>query len=106
MASLPWIGLIVSLAAVLGGMAIAGVRGLAAWRVFRSFERRLDPAIADLTRLVDGIEPRMTQANDTAVNLQEARTRLQESLAVAAVLVAALDETRALVRRVTGFVPR
>ena len=67
MASLPWIGLSVFLVAIAGGMALAAIRGLAAWRAFRSFERRLDRAVADTTRLVDGIEPRVERASEAAV---------------------------------------
>jgi len=106
MAALPWVGLIVFLVAIVGGIALAGVRGLGAWRTFRSFERSLDRAVADTTRLVDGIEPRVARATETAARLEEARTRLRESIATAAVLFAALGEARALVRRVSAFVPR
>ena len=68
--------------------------------------RSLDRAVADTTRLIDGIEPRVARASETAVRLQEARARLQESIATAAVLFAALGEARALVQRVSAFVPR
>jgi hypothetical protein len=106
MASLPWIGLIVFLVAVLGGAAVAGVRGLAAYRTMRSFQRRLDTAVAETTRLIEGIEPRVAKATATAQRLEEARARLEESAATARVLFAALGEALALVRRVTAFVPR
>ena len=106
MASLPWIGLAVFLVAIMGGLAFAGVRGLGAWRAFRSFERRLERAVGETTRLLDGIEPRLAKAGDTATRLEQARARLEESVATAAVLFAAFGETRALLRRVTAFVPR
>lgn len=106
MAVLPWAGLIVFLVATAGGMALAAVRGLGAWRAFRSFERRLERAAADTMRLMDGIEPRIDRASETATRLVEARGRLQESIATAAVLFAAVGEARALVRRVAAYVPR
>ena len=92
--------------AIVGGIAIAAIRGLAAWRTFRSFERSLDRMVADTTRLVDGVEPRVARASETAARLQEARERLEASVATAAVLFTALGEARALVRRVSAFVPR
>ncbi len=106
MASLPWITLAVFLVVIAGGMAFAGVRGLAAWRAFRSFERRFELAATETTRLLDGIEPRLAKAGDTATRLEEARSSLQESVASARVLFAAFDEAVALVGRVTAYVPR
>ena len=87
-------------------MAIAVVRGLATYRVFRSFMRQLDTAVTETTRLLDGIEPRVAKATATAERLQEARARLEESAASAKVLFAAFGEALALVRRVSAFVPR
>ena len=103
---LPWVGLGIFLLAILAGIALAGVRGLETWRALRSLQRRLDRAVAETTRLIDGIEPRVARATDTAARLEEARARLQGSIAAASVLLAALGEATALLRRVTGFVPR
>ena len=99
MGSLPWIGLIVFVVGVVAGVAIAGVRGLAAYRMFRSFQRRLERAVTETTRLIDGIEPRVAKATATAERLEEARARLDESAASAKVLFAAFGEALALVRR-------
>ena len=63
-------------------------------------------AIAETTRLIDGIEPRVAKATATAQRLEEARARLEESAATARVLFAAFGEALALVRRVSAFVPR
>jgi len=106
MASLPWIGLAVFVVAIIGGIVSAGVRGLAFWRRFGSFRRRLDVAVVETTRLIDGIQPRVDKASASAVRLEEARTRLQESTAAASVLFAAFGEALALLRRVSAFVPR
>jgi hypothetical protein len=104
--ALPWIGLIVFGVAVVAGLAFAGVRALTAWRTLRSFQRRLDAAMAETTRLLDGVEPRLAKASATAVRLEQARARLQESTATARVLFDAFGEATALVRRVAAFVPR
>lgn len=106
MGSLPWVGLGVFVVAVVAGGAFAAVRGLAAYRRLRSFQRRLDAAVAVTTRLIDGIEPRVAKVTATAERLEEARLRLQESAASAKVLFAALGEALALVRRVNAFLPR
>ena len=60
---------------------VAGIRGLAAYRVLRSFQRQLDAAVDETTRLIDGIEPRVAKATATAQRLEEARARLEESAA-------------------------
>ena len=106
MGSLPWIGLAVFVVAVVAGVAIAVTRGLRAWRTFRSFQRKLDVAVAETQRLIDGIEPRVAQATATAQRREEARARLEESAATAKILFSALGEALALVRLVTAFVPR
>jgi hypothetical protein len=103
---LPWIGLIVFGVALLSGLVFAGVRGMAAWRTLRSFQRRLEAAMAETTRLLDGIEPRVAKASATAVRLEQARARLEESVATAKVLFDAFGEATALIRRVAAFVPR
>jgi hypothetical protein len=106
MGSLPWIGLAVFLLTVLGGAVLAAARGLAAYRVLRSFQRRLTVAIDETTRLIDGIEPRVAKATASAQRLEEARARLEQSAATARILFAAFGEALALVRRVSAFVPR
>src|SRR5262245_42373606 len=106
MGSLPWVGLGVFVVAVVAGAAVAAVRGLAAYRVLRSFQRQLDVAVAETTRLIDGVEPRVAKVTATAQRLEEARARLEESAATARVLFAALGEALALVQRVKAFVPR
>ena len=106
MSSLPWLGLAVFVLAILGGLVSAGVRGLAFWRRFGSFRRQLDVAMVETTRLLDGIQPRVDKASASAVRLEQARVRLEQSTASASVLFAAFGEALALVRRVSAFVPR
>ena len=106
MGVLQWAGLGIFLVATLAGMTVAGVQGLKTWRTLRAFQGKLDVAMAETTRLLDGIEPRVARASAGAERLERARASLEQSMAVAAVLFSALDEARALLRRVTSFVPR
>ena len=106
MGSLPWLGLIVFAVAVVAGGVIAGRKGLAAYRTFRSFQRRLNEAMTETQRLIDGIEPRIAKATATAARLEEARARLDESAATARVLFGAFGEALALLQRIRVFVPR
>jgi hypothetical protein len=92
--------------AVVAGGVVAVRRGLATYRTFRSFQRRLNATVAETQRLIDGIEPRVAKASASAVQLAEARARLEESAATAKVLFDAVGEAVAVVRRISAFVPR
>jgi hypothetical protein len=100
-----WIALGISIACMVGSVGFAAARGLRAWRTFRRFRRRSTESLADVMRRVARIEERMTSAGASAARLQRAQADLQESLATARVLSAALAEVRATVNRVTGLVP-
>jgi hypothetical protein len=100
-----WLALVVFVLAVVAGAGLAGVRALAAWRSFRALRRQIDRTLEDLDRSVAGIESRLAKAGRTARRLEEARARLNESLATARVLADAFGETRAVVGGVTGIVP-
>jgi hypothetical protein len=100
-----WIALAVAGLAVVGSAAFAAVRGLRAWHTFRRFRRRVLEGVEDVTRRVAGIERRLGAANASAARLQRAQAELQESLATARVLSAALADVRATVSRITGLVP-
>ena len=105
MALYVWIALGIAIACVLGSAGFAAARGLRAWRVFRRFRRRTSDGLTDAMRRVASIESRMASAGASAARLQRAQADLQESLATARVLSAALAEVRATVNRVTGLVP-
>jgi len=103
---LPWIGLAVFLLGLIAGAVLVVVRGLAAWRVYRSFSARVGVALGDLERAQAGIEPRLAKASASAERLQQARARLDQSLATLQLLLGAFGEVTALLKRVTAFVPR
>jgi hypothetical protein len=100
-----WLALGTSIVFVLGSLAFAIVRGLAAWRTFRRFRRRVVDGQSDLLRRVDGIERRMAAGAESALRLQRAQAELHDSLATARVLSAATAEVRRTVSRFTGIVP-
>lgn len=100
-----WIALGVSGVAVIGSAAFAAARALRAWRTFRRFRRRVFEGLEDVTRRVAGIERRLGAANASAARLQRAQAELQESLATARVLSAAVADVRATVSRITGLIP-
>ncbi len=101
-----WLALAASGIVVVATTLFALGRGLAAWRAFRGLRRRVFDGLGDVSRRVAGIEQRLATARETAARLDRARDELQGSLATAAVLTSAFGETRALVGRVTGFMPR
>jgi hypothetical protein len=100
-----WIALGISIASVVGSVGFAAARGLRAWRAFRRVRRRISESLTDVMHRVAWIEGRLTSAGASAARLQRAQADLQESLATARVLSAALAEVRATVNRVTGLVP-
>jgi hypothetical protein len=106
MGSLPWIGLIVFAVAFVAGVVFAVLRVIAFVHTYKSFKRRLDVTVAATRRSFDGIEPRVAKTSASAARLEEARARLEESVATAKVLFDAFGEALALMRRISAFVPR
>ncbi len=106
MSTVVWISLAVFCVAVAGGIAVATVRGLAAWRAFRGSRRRLEEALLEATRRLAQAEERVAGAAAKAAELERARARLQESLALAAMLTSVAGEVWEFADRVSGAVPR
>ena len=105
MQSFVLVSLIVFAVATVGGLAVAGFQGLAAWRAFRSFKRNTDVLAAETTARLGGIEIRTAAAAERAAELDRARARLQSSLASAAVVSQGAGEVIAAYRRWRGFMP-
>ena len=101
-----WLALSVSAVVVVGTTVFALGRGLTAWRAFRRLRRHAFDGLGDVSRRVTGVERRLATAGKSAARLDRARAELQDSLATAAVLASAFGEARAVVSRVTGFMPR
>lgn len=101
-----WIALAVALAAFAVGAALAVSRAFRAWRTFRRTSRNITRHLDDLTTKAAATEQKAVAATGNSTKLADAVARLQESLAVLAVLRAALADTTAGVNRVRGVVPR
>ncbi len=99
------VSLLVFVAALLAGGLLAGLRALAFWRTFRRFRRRLDAELGELSFRLSHTEKRLTGLSAQAAVLDDARLRLQDSLATAAILTRASAEAWALVSRVRGLMP-
>jgi hypothetical protein len=100
-----WLSLLVFVVVIGVTLAIAVVRGLAAWRAFNSFQARTDYALLELEQNVDAVEARLEEVEHASARLAAAQSRLQESLATAAVLADAAGEARVLLRNVRGVFP-
>lgn len=85
---------------------LVGVRAFEAWRSFRRLRRTIGKGLLDTTRRLEAAEERLGRAGDVAQRLDRARAQLEDSLATAAVLVAAAGEARHLAARLRGVVPR
>ncbi len=97
-----WTGLAIALLAVaLGALRVARE----ALGAFRSYGRLRRETGAALDALVSSTE-RLAEQPDAAAKLEPALARLARSRAQLSVLLAAVDEVRDSVGRVTAFVPR
>jgi hypothetical protein len=100
------IALIIFGVAVAAGLAAATVRGLLAWRDFRAFRRTVLKRLGELNAALAKVERRSGKGAESAARLDQARERLQRTLAIAAVVTGATDESWSLLRLVRGVVPR
>jgi hypothetical protein len=102
---LDWIALLVGFVAIVAAAVTLGVRAMATWRAFNSFQRRLDRTLAELDAAIARAERRMTTAGDAAARLTAAQMRLQQSLATAGILADAASEPAALLQSARAFLP-
>ena len=98
MSALIWASLAVFLVASVADLAIAARRGLATWRTLRSFQRRLEPAIVDMSARVEAMQTRVEAAPGSSVRLERATQRLQKSIEEARLISEAFQDARPLVR--------
>jgi hypothetical protein len=100
------IALVVFAVAVIAGLALALVRGLAAWRALRRFrgttERRLEETAVALARL----EARSNAVTAKVMQIERAQASLQRSLATARVVSDAAGEAWSFVERARAAMPR
>jgi len=101
-----WITLAACVLAVVGGTVLAAARGFRTWRTFRRTTRHITHGLGDLTAKAAATEQKAVAATANSVKLADAVSNLQESLAVLAVLRAALGEATAGVASVRSVMPR
>jgi hypothetical protein len=100
-----WLALIVAVVAVLGSLGFLAVRVLQGWRAFKRLRRHLGKELGHLTDALERTADAAEQASDTR-RLDEARARLQVTLARFGVLREAVDEATSGVRRLAAVYPR
>ena len=94
------IGLVVFFVAPVAGIALAAVRGLAAWRALKRFRRTVLAGLEEPERVerLPALEKRADTLPAKAERLDEARASLAQSLAEARVIANAFGEAAAMVR--------
>jgi hypothetical protein len=100
-----WGALAVYVIAIVGGLAVAGVRGLRTWRDFRRARRIFTRRLGEVSRGVEGMETRLDHLDTSSARLARARARLQQSLAGASVIADAIGDVQAALR-VAAFLRR
>jgi hypothetical protein len=101
-----WIALAVGATAFVAGTALAVSHAFRAWRTFRRTSRHLSRGLDELTARAAATEAKAVAATGSTTRLADAAEKLQESLAVLAVLRAALAEATSSAGRVRSVVPR
>jgi hypothetical protein len=100
------ISLLVFAVAAVVGIALAAVRGLAAWRALKRFKRTTGEGMLRTAELIEKLEARAGASTGRAERLASAQAQLQQSLAEAAVIGEAADEVWTLVQRARLVLPR
>lgn len=100
------LSLIVFAVAVVSGLAVAGVRGLSAWRAYKGFRRTTADGMLATASRIEQLEARTAGSAGRAARLAEAQAHLQQSLAEAGVIREAAKEVQALVERIRLVAPR
>jgi hypothetical protein len=101
-----WVAFGVLVVSFVGGAVVLGLRAFDTWRAFRSFRRTVAKGLGDLNRRVAGVETRVARLDENSVKLNEAQQRLRRSLATAAVLADAANQTRTSLGWLRTIVPR
>ena len=101
-----WIPLLVFAVAAVGGLGFVSVQALDAWGAFRGFRGHVLDGLGEMTRKVAKIEGRLGAAKETAERLEQARGRLEQSLATASIVSSAAGEALSLFSRARSVVPR
>jgi hypothetical protein len=98
------IALAVFVVAVVAGIAVAAVRGLALWRTFKRFRRTVLAGAEEMNRRVALLQRRADSLPAKAERLDEARASLEHSLAEVRVITGAFGEVAAVFHAARTFV--
>jgi hypothetical protein len=98
-----WSALGVAVAGIVGGVVVASVRGLRAWRDFKAIGRKVGVGLEGITRSAGEIETHLSLASESSERLSLALEKLRRSRSILEVQVAALREARDAVTRVVPF---
>jgi hypothetical protein len=90
---------------VVVGLAAVGARGLTLWRAIRRFRRALVRDLPRVSAQMARLEQDLAEAAGASVRVDQARARLQASLADATALARAANEAKELVDRVRALRP-
>ena len=101
-----WIGLAVSLGAVIYGGALAITHGLRTWRASRRFSRGLTERLDTLAAASAQTEQKAASVSQGSIRLTEALERLRRSQAELAVLREAAAEVSSSSAVLRSFFPR
>jgi hypothetical protein len=103
---LVWVGLAVFVLASIGGIAVAALQGLSAYRTMRAVTGELTAGVDRVSRDADEIAVKLERLAEGTTGLDAALGRLRVSRARLNVLLQAIAEVRAGIGRITGVVPR
>ncbi len=105
MSNVVLIALVVFGVSIVGGLVVAGLRGLGAWRAFRRFKRTTEVAMLRVAEAIRQMEIRTAGVNEHVARLERAQANLQQTLRTAGILAGTAGEVYASYRRVRGYLP-
>ena len=101
-----WIALLAVLISLTAGATYVFLRSLRLWRALKRFDEALEPVMQEMNRPLDRLAANSEAFGSDAPRLEASLERLRRSLARAAVLGAALDDTRDAFGRLVAVYPR
>src|SRR5581483_8234218 len=98
-----WPALGIAVAGLVGGLAVAAVRGLRAWRRLKATRRTLGEKVGEITAATAEIERHLANAEASSQRLADALARLRRSRARLDVQLQAVREAQDSLGRAVPF---